>query len=345
MSDISKDKAGESARDDIDALSLAIIPLSSNTLKNAKLIKNSRLQTAVELHNDPISGSLQIRPEDISEALSASESDFEIIRKLSSLHSYDVYSLRSSLKKLGINADPGGLELSGDMKLALKDYARAFTRPLVESIFGSGHEAAVSQEDLQEIFRDPDINRVRQNLKTMTERTGIPMEALPKFIEEYCDVYLSVSYYRFSIDNVSADIDRFLVWIKELRNHKEVASSPQTNLACKRSEDILRFLSSSIQERLDRFQKIFEMFWSDVNKASFDHLRKQIEESHSSMGSVLCGLMVKMRGWTKEFPDNQVGGPSKRAKYAMTELLPGLENLKELENEARRSIGLPAIKL
>lgn len=345
MSDRQKDKESEAGRDDIDALSLSIIPLSSNTLKNAKLVKNSRLQTAVELHNDPISGSLQIRPEDISDALSASEADFEIIRQLSSLHSYDVYSLRSSLKKLGISAEPGGLELSGDMKRALQEYAHAFTRPLVERIFGAAQAEAKNQEDLRGIFRDPDINRVRQNLKTMTERTGIPMEELPKFIEEYSDVYLSVAYYRFSIDNVSEDIDRFISWVHELRNHKEVTSSPQTGMACKRAEEVMRFLSSSIRERLDRFQKIFETFWIDINKASFDNMRKQIEDSHSSMGSVLCGLMVKMKGWTREFPDNQVGGPAKRAKYVMTELLPGLESLKDLENEARRSIGLPVIKI
>src|SRR5947209_6214226 len=107
MTDKTKDSKGKggkppiSDKDAIDALPLSMIPLSSNTLKSARLIKNSRLETAVELHNDPISGSLQIRPEDVADSFPLNVGDHEIIANLSKLHSYDVYSLRTSLKKLG----------------------------------------------------------------------------------------------------------------------------------------------------------------------------------------------------------------------------------------------------
>ena len=61
----------------------------------------------LELHNDPVSGSLQIRPEDIPSAFpGVSKSDQDIISGLASLKSYDVYSLRLSLKKLGIEPMP-----------------------------------------------------------------------------------------------------------------------------------------------------------------------------------------------------------------------------------------------
>jgi hypothetical protein len=352
MTDKSKDKprngkgAAMTDMDSIDTLSLSIIPLSSATLKNARLVKNSRMETAVELHNDPISGSLQIQPDDIADAFTGCEQDQAIVKQLAGLHSYDVYSLRSSLKKLGIAAlDPSALELSGQMKDSLAEYTTAFTRPLIEKIFGAGRIDIANGEGLQKIFRDPDVARVRENLKIMTERTGIPLEEIPKFLEEYSDVFLSVAYYRFSFESVADQIERFLFWTSELKSHRDVSSSPRTMASCKKVEDSLRYISMSIRERLQRFQKGFELFWSDINKTSFNNLRQQIEENHASMGAVLCGLLVKMRGWTKEFPDNSVGGPAKKIKYVMTELEPGIERLKILENDARARLGLSPLRI
>jgi hypothetical protein len=342
MADKSKDKpVGGPDKDSLDVLSLSSIPLSSNTLKNAKLIKNSRLETAVELYNDPVAGSLQIYPEDIADQIAATPRDQEIVNQLASLSSYDVYSLRSSLKKLGIDVtDSAALDLSDDMKEALDGISVHFTRPLIEKIFGSGKLDVTDAHALQKVFRDPDVSRVRENLKIMTEKTGIPLADLPQFLEEYSEVFLSVAYYRYSFDAISPDADRFLVWIKELREHKDVASSPQTAQSCRKVDEAMRFLVMSIRERLAKFELNFETFWKDINRQSFTRLRGQIEENHSSMGAVLCGLGVKLRGWGKEFSENNIGGPQKRAKYVVTDLEPGVEKLKVLETDARKKLGL-----
>jgi hypothetical protein len=303
------------------------------------------METAVELYNDPIAGSLQIYPEDIADQIAAPSRDQEIINQLAGLHSYDVYSLRASLKKLGIEvAETEQLDLSKDMKVALADTTVQFTRPLIEKIFGAGQASATDAQALQKIFRDPDVSRVRENLKTMQQATGIPLEDIPKFLEEYSDVFLSVAYYKFSFDNIGKDVDRFLLWIKDLQAHRDVSSTPQTAAHCKKVEDTMRFLISSIRERLMRFQVSFETFWQKINRDSFKDLRHQIDENHSSMGSILCGLSVKMNGWAKEFPDNNVGGPQKRAKFVVTDMEPGLEKLKTLEAEARKALRLPAMK-
>lgn len=342
MADKTKDKNAGRDMDALEVLPLSMIPLSSNTLKNAKLIKNSRLETAVELYNDPIAGSLQIYPQDIADQIAASERDQEIVNQLANLHSYDVYSLRSSLKKLGIEVeDPGMLELSEEMKDSLSEIAVHFTRPLIEKIFGAGVIDTSDARALQKVFRDPDVAKVRENLKIMTERTGIAMADLPKFLEEYSEVFLSVSYYRYSFESMEAEIERFLGWLKVLREHKDVASSPQTAQSCRKVDDAMRYLVGSIRERLLKFHTSFEDFWRDINKNTFAALRGQIEENHSSMGSILCGLGVKIRNWSKEFPDNDVGGPQKRAKYVVTEMEPGIEKLRTLEAEARKKLALP----
>jgi hypothetical protein len=331
-----------SDRDAIDALPLSMIPLSSGTLKSARLVKNSRMETAVELHSDSVSGSLQIRPEDIVQAQAGTVEDQAIVSKLSALPSYDIYSLRSSLKRLGIEVDDTVLELSGDMKDTLHRYTQEFTRPLIRNIFGEGDE---TDADLLKLFNDPDKTRVAGRLKMMGQKTGLGMAEIPAFLEDYSDVFLSVAYYRHTFHGIVPDINRFWLWLGDLRTQREVASSPRTLASCKKVEDSLRFLSTSIRERLAKFQNGFELFWGDINKQSFMKLRSDIEENHAGMGAVLCGLVVKTRNWSLEFPDNAVGGPQKRAQYVITELEPGLEQLKLMENEARSRIGLTLVHI
>ena len=342
-------QSGENAnvdRDSIDKLPLSSIPLTSNALKNARLIKNSRMETTVEIHSDPLSGSLQVAPKDIGDFMQTSPRDQAIINSLAGLHSFDVYSLRTNLEKLGVEVeDAETLELSDDMKQGLSIYSLEFITPLIEKIFGQGREDLHTSEGLQRIFRDPDMARAKENLKIMAQRTGIPLAEIPKFLEEYSDVFLSVAYYRYGFEGVGPDIDRFLFWMNELRSHRDTAASAKAAAQCKQVEETMRFLANSIRERLAQFQSGFETFWKDINRESFQQMRRQIEENHASMGSVLCGVIVKMNAWKKEFPDNKMGGPATRIKFVTTELEPGLNKLKDLEHEARKRLGMRSLKI
>jgi len=328
-------------KDAINRLPLANIPLSSGALKGAKLIKNARLETTVELHSDPLSGSLQVSPDKIGDFMKTSPRDQAIIESLAGLNSFDVYSLRSNLKKLGVEVeDEEALELSEDMKDGLSIYSMEFIRPLIERIFGKARADTYTAGGLTGLFRDSDIERAKENLRVMAEKTGIPLGEIPAFLEEYSDVFLSVAYYRYGFESVSPDIERFMIWIHELRTHRDTVASPKAAALCREVEETLRFLSGSLKERLAQFQTGFEKFWGDINRASFQQMRTQIEENHASMGSVLCGVIVKMHLWKKQFPDNNIGGPVTRLKFVTTELEPGLARLRELETEARQRLGL-----
>jgi hypothetical protein len=159
-------------QDALDKLSLSIIPLSSTALRNARLIKNTRMETTVELMNDPVAGSLQMRPDDIADNLTSSTRDQAIIRALAALNSYDVYSLRNNLKKIGVDVpDEKDLDLSDEMKITLHHYMLAFTRPLVDRIFG--FEVAEENEDINLLLNDPNVARVRENLRIMSALSGL----------------------------------------------------------------------------------------------------------------------------------------------------------------------------
>jgi hypothetical protein len=336
-------KGKTSERDALDKLSLSSMPLSSSTLRNARLIKNMRMETSLEILNDPISGSLQIDPKDIADVVTSNKQDQAIIRALAALNSYDVYSLRKSLAKLGLEVEKDALTLSDDMKdMLAQNYMAAFTRPLLESVFGIGHDDA-DQRGLDKILNDSDVARVRENLKAISKKTGIAVEEIPEFLSAYSDVFLSVAYYRHNLERIRADVDRYIDWIQDLQKQRDVIASAGALNSCRRSEEYVRQLAESVSDRMSMFSKTFERFWSNINRASFDDLRRQVEETHDSLGAVLCGLMVKIRNWATEFPDNTVGSPAKRLAFVRGEMEPGLEKLKTLENEARKNTNMPPL--
>ncbi|TAL30989.1 MAG: hypothetical protein EPN97_11680 [Alphaproteobacteria bacterium] len=327
-------------RDAMDKLSLSTMPLASTTLKSAKLVKNAQLETMVELHSDKDTGSLQIRPADIPASFPAtSKQDLALIEGLAALKSYDVFSLRSSLAKLGIEMDKSQLELSDETKARLERNSMEFIRPLVINLFGDGTEAPDSTS-LAKLLRDPDIARVQQRLKIMSQKTGIPVEGIPAFLQTYRDMFLSTSYYRDSFDAIAPDLNRFWLWLAELKSPRSGASAAAL-AACGRVTVIVRNLFTSTRDRQNKFRASFESFWRDMNPESFQRLRQQIEDNHSSMGAVLCGLGVKMRSWSAAFPDNNTGSPAARTAYVTSELEPGLDALMTIENDARFRLGMP----
>lgn len=338
------------AEDEIDQLPLDAMPLNSNTLKKAKLIKNSKLQTVLELYNDANIGSLQLDPDALHEIFTTENEklaeDQRLITRLSTLDSFDVFSLRGSLEEMGIEVENlDALELSEEMQSRLKKYAGEFTAPLLMNIFSMTKPQAREAGSIRQFLNNPDPKIVQKNLKKMSEQTGIPVAEIPEFIEEYSEVYMSVAYYRNNFESISGDMARFFEWVEVLKNHKDVAANPQTAISCTNVQRQLEYLYVSMQQRLELFQYNFEGFWKDINRENLQKLREEIAEVHRSMGVTLCGLVVKMRAWAREFPSNDVGGFQKRSKYVFSELEPGLDKLVSAEKNAREWLGLPQIRL
>ena len=314
--------------DAMDTLPLSLMPLTTKALKAARMVKNARLETAIELHSDARSGSLQIRPEDIATSFPGHREDHRMISSLATLHSYDVFSLRSSLKKIGVEADSESLDLSSEMKDRLKQYSSEFTKPLIASIYGNGE--VEDSDDLNKLFRDQKQSHVAERLKMMSQKTGIPVEGIPDFLETYSDLFLSVIYYRDNFERIAPDIDRCSGWLKDINLQREGASSAQNAAHYRRVDEAVRLLSTSIRGRLNGFRRAFDVFWSDMNRDTLAKLQNEIETRHETTGGMLCGLAVKMRHWSRSFQNRTSGGPGTRLQYVVSEMEPGLEKLCKL---------------
>ncbi|WP_051340721.1 hypothetical protein [Azospirillum halopraeferens] len=331
----------DEARDALHIMPLTALPLETPGLQHARLIKNVRLQTVIEMFNDVQTGSGQVHPHQVAVYFDSYkdevERDLVLIDKIAHAASFDVYTSRIELRRLNIKVnDHQALTLSERKRAELTRYMQVFTRPLIEYVY-AGEELQIRDvDDLIRMFATPNREDALRNLRMMADRLDIELMEIPNFLEEYGDIFLSLAYFRKCLDTIVPEVQRFLTWTAEVRDSAEIKRDFRLG---KMLDDINRDLtdiSTSITGRFESFDNRSKDFWRDINAATFRSIRELITSHHVTIGGVLCGLAVKMDLWKTRFARGG-GGPNRRLEFIKSEILPGLSHIKSLEQSARTS--------
>jgi len=328
----------DEARDALHILPLEAIPLETPGLQTARLIKNVRLQTVVEMFNDAQAGSGQIHPHQLSAYFESSpeelERDLQKIDKIGQAASFDVYTSRIELRRLNIEVNShDALTLTDAKKAELTQYMRVFTRPLMEYVYGTDQIEFDNVDDLIQMFASPNKEEALRNLRKMADKLDLGLQDIPNFLEEYGDIFLSLAYFRRCLDQIVPEVQRFLNWTKEIRSANEIKRDyRQAKMLDEMTRD-LTDITTSITGRFESFDNRTKDFWRDINARSFRQIRELISAHHVTIGGVLCGLEVKMALWKSRFARGG-GGPNRRMEFIKSEILPGLSHLKALEHSA-----------
>lgn len=328
----------DEARDALHIMPLEAIPLETPGLQNARLIKNVRLQTVVEMFNDAQAGSGQIPPNQLTAYFETSpdelERDLHKIDKIGQAASFDVYTSRIELRRLNIEVNNyDALTLSDSKKAELTQYMRVFTRPLMEYVYGTDQINVDNVDDLIKMFASPNREDALKNLRKMADKLDIGLAEIPSFLEEYGDIFLSLAYFRRCLDQIVPEVQKFLNWTKDVRASNEIKRDyRQSKLVDDMTRD-LTDITTSITGRFESFDNRTKDFWRDINAHSFRQIRELIAAHHVTIGGVLCGLEVKMALWKSRFARGG-GGPNRRLEFIKSEILPGLSHIKALEHSA-----------
>ena len=134
-------------RDSLHTLSISILPVQTKIFRRARRGKNSRLESVVELFSGVGCGRGQLEVLSVAKFLALDQvpphPDVKLLQTISSLPSFDVYSLRILLREHQIAiADKSALTLSASKTASLSSYMAHFTRPRVSEIFGQESEGA-----------------------------------------------------------------------------------------------------------------------------------------------------------------------------------------------------------
>ncbi len=326
-------------RDSLHTLPLSVVPIRLPTLRKARLVKTVRLDVAIELFSGGGTGSGLLNVGDVEKHFNLPPSpqhpDVALLNKLATLPSFDVYSLRILLREANITVtDESALKLSPARVATLNTYMMTFTRPLVTAIFGNTDSSMSSFEDVLGILRNPDVKKVRERLTQIASTLSLEMMEIPKFLEDFADISLSLSYYRQCLDSIMPAIDSFLAATKELKGNFQLKNDNNLMGNVVAIEKVINALLINISGRFESFDRSTNDLWQNLSAERFRKVEALIKSYHTSIGGVLCALSVKMDAWQKLFPNPNAGGPMRRAEFVMSEMKQGIERIKAIKNEA-----------
>jgi len=340
-------KDGEIAdedRDSLHTLPVLILPIQTSIFRRARLVKNARLESVVEFFGAAGCGRGQIDVRKLQSFMAMQDQpphpDIVLLQTVGELASFDVYSLRILLRAKGIIVpDSSSLKLSPSKIAALSGYMAAFTRPLVSEIFGRDTQGE-KFTDIIGLFRLSNADDVRNRLATMAQRLGIPVDGIPKFLEDYADIFMSLSYYRQCLDQLLPQLQNFMDGIAMVRENSQFARDKLLMSVIGMIEATINGTLASISGKIESFERGTNDMWREITGERFKRIEQLITHYHTSIGAALCAITVKMTAWSREFPSSSVGGAGRRAAFIMSDIRQGIETIPKDEKDAPLLAGL-----
>ncbi len=321
--------------DSLHILPLSIIPLRTEGLKKARLVKNVRLEGMVELFGGAGTGSGQVSPASLHKVFHRGDhnrQDFVIVEKLVRLPSYDIYSLRIELRQLGIKVnDIATLRLSNEITRELSAYMAVFTRPLVTAICGSGTGNISTMGEVVNLFTGPNQEKISENLNKMAGKLDITIVEILEFIEDYGDVYLSLAYYQKCLEAIILEIESFMIIVLELKKHQILSQNDGFIKVCDEIETKFQTLVSDMITVIEMFKIRTSHMWDNLSFESFSKLKDLVIGYQTSFGGALCAIAVKMSAWSKEFPEPDTIAPIRCADFILWQMRPGIERIPDIQ--------------
>ena len=151
--------------------------------------------------------------------------DERVISALCDLHSFDVYSLRIQLRKLGIRVEQSNLLKLSDRKTGeLMQYMNVFTQPLLKQIYNTAESSVETMDQLIQKYTCPDKHEALEILKLMASKLHIDLQDVPNFLEEYADIYLSIAYGKDCLNTLIPQILMFEESVEETSESYELSN-------------------------------------------------------------------------------------------------------------------------
>ncbi len=324
--------------DSLHILPLSIIPFNNNQLSFARLIKNTKLETMVELFKGENTGSGQVNPVLIHEFVHFPEGkdskDYKILQFLSSLGSFDVFNLRYILRKNSIPIkDSISLSLSKSKEEELNEFMSSFTRPLTEELFGENYMFK-SVSNLVGELNGQDKQELLHKLTQLSERLNIEISELPDFLENYGDIYLSLVFFKSVFYELKPQFDSLCEDMNQLREHQYYSQNKQLISSCKEIENNIGKGMEQLLIMLEDVTDNEKFHWSNINAQSFSEMRSQIFRDQIKISNLACGLYLKIRAWDDAFGSSDSGSASRKVDYLLGFMIPGTAEIRRMAEEA-----------
>ena len=116
-----------------------------------------------------------------------------------------------------------------------------------------------------------------------------------------------------------------------LKSNWQMRQDPRLMDACDSLESSLSDLIASVSGRFEAFNRNTDHMWENITAERFRKVEALIKAHHATIGGILCGVGSKMVAWRSFFADAAAGGPVGRSEIIMSDILPGLDKVVELD--------------
>ena len=169
----------------------------------------------------------------------------------------------------------------------------------------------------------------------IADKLHIKLDDVPTFLEEYADIYLSISYAKDILKGLLPQITAFEDTMEEMQNNYELSKDARLMRSIEFIKDSFTDVTASVVSRFENFDRASEEMWNDITAESFNRTKKMIRGDHVATGAVLCGLAVKMSGWEANVAKGR--GLVRLADFVRSDMTQGMEKIVGIENHLRQN--------
>ena len=184
------------------------------------------------------------------------------------------------------------------------------------------------------LMRNCPADTVRERLTRMATKLGIEIAAIPNFLEDYADIFMSLSYYRQCLDEILPTIQGFLDCTHDIRTNHQLRQDANLMSTLDFIEQMINSLTANVSGQLESFERSTNDMWADLTAERFRKIETLIKSYHTSIGGVLCVLSVKMNAWIRLFPSPAASGPMRRAEFIMSNMRQGFDRIRDVTDSA-----------
>jgi hypothetical protein len=338
-------------RDSLDTLKIARLPVTHPVLRKARVVKDGRLNSMIELYRDESAGSAQYAVEDIPRILGltpSSHPDVTLLRYICLLPAFDVFSVRLLLRDLG-GSGPIMSELAPSPAVSTKieEHMRKFTMPLLRYVYGSEDIDIANIGQLLNAFISPDVATAQAHLKRMADKLNMNVQKVPRFLEDYSDTFLAIAFYELTLERLLPQVDALLNVVRKLGAEPQFRNDGPVRAALRDVESLLPQILAAAGKRLQAVERIAESLWANHTGATLRAYQDKVREFQMLVGFILCGVSAKLTAWITAYADGS-GSNRRLAGFIVSEFSQALQTLREAAVKGTTTVKLnanPALSL
>ena len=328
----SEHRSGEilDGHDSITSLPLSAFNLENSTLRSATLRKNIALDTVIDFTDSLRQDIGLITQKELMlhfDRDDVGDADKKTLSSLTSLPSFDCYTLKVALAPLKIKVlDEKIFNLSSKMKTTLFPLMSRITRPLIQYLYSDQKFGVSDTETLLRLIKDTEPLKVRNRLEIMAQNMSVPLSKLIEILEEFGELFLSVSFFERINIEASSKIDQLILWAEDGVSNSNLRNDPSAQSQFSQIERRLGYIKTNLHNRFDNLGKITQIDWEEFDASDFKKVKREILSQQANLSIALCGILVKAFEWEKQFP-SAGGSPQQCLEFISQDLNIGLEYL------------------